>query len=86
MTGYDSHTAAIRRGVDGWYIGGNLVFGGLIGWLIVDPLTGAMWTLQKDVNVTLTPASSSLNSQSGLRVMSLNDVPVQLRNCLVRVY
>ncbi len=38
----------------GWYIFGNFVFGGLIGWLIVDPLTGAMWTLDNtDINVNL---------------------------------
>lgn len=41
--GYVSHTAQIERGVNGWYIAGNIVFGGLIGWLIVDPITGAMW-------------------------------------------
>lgn len=30
--------------MNGWYIG-NLLFGGIIGLLIVDPATGAMWTL-----------------------------------------
>ena len=37
-----------------WYVLGNFIFGGLIGWLIVDPVTGAMWTLDpEEVNVTL---------------------------------
>ncbi len=31
----------------GWYIAGNLFFGGLIGWLIVDPATGAMWKIDE---------------------------------------
>jgi hypothetical protein len=31
-----------------WYIFGNIIFGGLIGWLIVDPATGAMWELYPD--------------------------------------
>ena len=32
----------------GWYLGGNLFFGGLIGWFIVDPISGAMWDLSRD--------------------------------------
>ena len=42
----DRHQEALIEGsVNGWYIGGNIIFGGLIGYLIVDPITGAMWTL-----------------------------------------
>ena len=50
--GYPGHTATIPHDVSGWYVGGNFLFGGLIGWVVVDPLTGAMWTL-KDLNVDL---------------------------------
>ena len=32
---------------NGWYVG-NLVFGGLLGLLVVDPLTGAMWSISPD--------------------------------------
>ena len=32
-----------------WWYAGNIVFGGLIGMLIVDPLTGAMWRLPETV-------------------------------------
>lgn len=38
----------IKPSINGWYLGGNLVFGGLIGWLIVDPATGAMWNLKPE--------------------------------------
>jgi len=31
-----------------WYVG-NLGFGGLIGFLIVDPLTGAMWKIKPEL-------------------------------------
>ncbi len=34
----------VSASLDGWYVG-NILFGGLIGWLIVDPATGAMWKL-----------------------------------------
>lgn len=35
---------------NGWYAG-NLLIGGLIGFLIVDPLTGAMWRLPETYEV-----------------------------------
>lgn len=43
--GYDKMEIPLIPKVGGWYIGGNLSFGGLIGYLAVDPATGAMWTL-----------------------------------------
>lgn len=83
--GYAEHVAEIRRGVSGWYIFGNLVFGGLIGWLIVDPATGAMWTLQKDVRVDLAPLAASAGEDDGLRIALLDDVPLPLRAQLIPV-
>jgi hypothetical protein len=44
--------------MDGWYIG-NILFGGLIGILIVDPLTGAMWKLDDVVYGNLSPNHES---------------------------
>lgn len=43
--GFKDHSTVVKTQAGGWYLGGNLLFGGLIGWLIVDPATGAMWTL-----------------------------------------
>ncbi len=38
-----------------WYIEGNLVFGDVIGWFVVDPLTGAMWNVDHHhISATLT--------------------------------
>ncbi len=45
LAGYQKAEARIRSDMNPWYIG-NIVFGGLIGLVIVDPLTGAMWTLK----------------------------------------
>ena len=54
--GFATREVTLDTRVSGWYVGGNLIFGGLIGWLIVDPATGAMWTLSQDeVSVDLTP-------------------------------
>ncbi len=81
--GYASHTAQIARGADGWYIFGNLVFGGLIGWLIVDPATGAMWTL-KDVHADLESITAD-RGETGVRIVTLDEIPERLHSELVRI-
>ena len=52
LEGYPEATVALEAGFDVWYVG-NLIFGGLIGILIVDPLTGAMWKLDSELVVPL---------------------------------
>ena len=80
--GYALHTAQIERGVDGWYIAGNLFFGGLIGWLIVDPATGAMWTL-KNLHVDLNSQTSSIQKKT--HIVAIDDVPNHLRSKMIRI-
>ncbi len=56
-----SQEAIIEGYANGWYIGGNLLAGGLIGYLIVDPATGAMWTLEPNlVSVDFDEPSKSI--------------------------
>lgn len=83
--GYATHTAQIKRGVSGWYIVGNLFFGGLIGYLIVDPLTGAMWTLEEQTTATLSPQTSLQDSTATMQVVLLDAVPDSLRSKMVRI-
>lgn len=53
--GYLPAISIVEAGINGWYFG-NLLFGGLIGFLIVDPATGAMWRIgEKEVNLKLYP-------------------------------
>lgn len=62
----------------GWYLFGNAVFGGLIGILIVDPATGAMWALDVDDNelkITLEPKSSSEPAAPAGKKKVLNTTP-----------
>lgn len=42
--GYKPQTVSVDPGVNGWYFG-NLLFGGFVGMVIVDPLTGAMFRM-----------------------------------------
>lgn len=83
--GYPARTAKIKRGFDGWYLGGNIVFGGLIGWLVVDPLTGAMWKLE-DLHVDLSADTQArAPDPTGYKIVSLDSVPRHLRSSMVRI-
>lgn len=62
----------------GWYLAGNLLIGGFVGWLIVDPATGAMWTLRpKDVITKMDPALSQAEDGS-LHIVLASQVPPEL--------
>jgi len=50
--GYASTTQALDSGIDGWYWG-NILFGGLIGLLVIDPISGAMFSLPDHVSADL---------------------------------
>jgi hypothetical protein len=63
----------------GWYVVGNFFIGGLIGWLIVDPLTGAMWTLSPEsVNANLPRDAAAAPGSAEIRVVLLEDIPAGL--------
>lgn len=85
--GYTRHETKIKRGVSAWYVAGNFFFGGLIGWLIVDPLTGAMWTLEENVHAELAPlgSSSSAEGTNRLHVVCVDEVPEPLTKHMVRI-
>ena len=53
--GYKTHTSVLDWHVSGWYYVGNLVFGGILGYLIIDPITGDMYYLDEEVNLNMTP-------------------------------
>lgn len=59
MPGYSNAEVDLNSTVSGWYWG-NLVFGGLIGMLAVDPATGAMFNLEPEkIAQHLTPVSAA---------------------------
>lgn len=74
MAGFQEQSFQLHAGMDGWYIG-NILFGGLIGMLIVDPATGAMWKLPKIADVSLQPvtAATGLNTLTIASVHQLSD-------------
>lgn len=83
--GFEQTSTNIKAGIDGWYIA-NLLFGGLIGFLIIDPATGNMWRLDDAAFATL-PQKLSMDLKSGkqLHILSLDDVPEEFHKNLVAI-
>lgn len=83
--GYLSKTVELRAGLNGWYFG-NLVFGGLIGLLIVDPATGAMYKLHtQSLNETLAKDESTAKTTNSLKVYDINEIPERWKKDLVEL-
>lgn len=79
--GYDSQSFVLESSVDGWYFA-NILFGGLIGMLIVDPATGAMWKLDETMLISLSKKEVK-EGEDTLSIMTLDQVPAELRGELV---
>jgi hypothetical protein len=63
------------------------VFGGLIGMLIVDPASGAMWRIDKfsdEINVVLSKSTAGVNEPT-LKIIDIKDVPENLKANLLRI-
>ncbi len=70
--GYETRKVNVECKINGWYFG-NIIFGGLIGFLIVDPATGAMYRLANEgvsehLLKSATPAPS-------LSIINKKDIP-----------
>jgi len=87
--GFSPQTITLTHSANGWYIFGNIIFGGLIGWLAVDPFNGGMYTLNpKSVSTTLAenPQGQKVGYTDGtLHIMLYQDVPAAMRGELVRI-
>lgn len=86
--GYETQTIPVASTPNGWYIAGNFVFGGLIGWFIVDPLTGAMYNLSPEqINASLSTTLSHNNTATdgNISIVLLEDVPAHLREKMTRI-
>ena len=73
--GFIDKTYTMQSSMDGWYIG-NILFGGLIGMLIVDPATGAMYNLPDRVDINLDEESEA-EDQMTLNIDSFDSLSPQ---------
>lgn len=69
--GYKTKEFELEADVNGYYSWGNLLGANIIGWAIIDPVTGAMWEYKaKKVPYVI-------NTDSGIEVMLEDDVAAQ---------
>jgi hypothetical protein len=86
MPAYATAEVRLESKVSGWYLG-NLVFGGLLGMLVVDPLTGAMYNLTPDkIEQHLTASQAEIvRSGKGVLVVLASQATESERAEMVRV-
>ncbi|WP_066405597.1 hypothetical protein [Flavisolibacter tropicus] len=64
---------------------GNLLIGGVLGMLIIDPATGAMWRLETPpINVRLQKSNTTV-MEPALKIINIKDIPQDMKTQLVRV-
>lgn len=78
-------TATLKSHFNWWYVG-NVVFGGLIGFLIVDPLTGAMYRFDDRFVVGAPDTTGCLAPlDGGVQFVRVAELPAGMREHLVPV-
>ena len=90
--GFGTQTIPVRTSPNGWYIAGNFVFGSIIGWFVIDPWSGNMWSLSPDVVAPslqadggAPPTTHNNTSPDRIRIVLLEDVPENLRAKMTRI-
>ena len=81
--GYPEKIFTMSSSIDGWYFG-NILFGGPIGLLVVDPATGAMYNLPERVDVSLDEAVS-VNSQEEIIIATVDSLSDEDKDRLVKL-
>ena len=77
-----TQTVPLNASINGWYFG-NLLFGGIIiGMLIVDPATGAMWRLDDSVIATFNQTAGTTH-HNGIHIVSIDQIPISMRKHLI---
>lgn len=84
--GFESKTVPVEFKLNGWYFG-NILLGGVIGMLVVDPATGAMYKIENDaLNETLLKKNTvGFNDQPSLKVIDINEIPQEEQSKLVKL-
>lgn len=82
-SGFDDKIVPINFKLNGWYFG-NLLIGGVLGMLIIDPATGAMWKVDSNfVNETLSKSTTAYVPE--LRFMDINQISAETKFHLIEI-
>lgn len=78
--GHEPRVVDVVARVNGWYVTGNAVIGGIVGWLVLDPITGGMWSLApNELTVDFEAAGDQASDAGNLRVVTLDQIPADAR-------
>jgi hypothetical protein len=66
--------------ISGWYWG-NFLIGGVIGMLVIDPLSGSMWTMPSELYMS--GVQASVQPAGSLQLITLESVPLEQRTQLI---
>jgi hypothetical protein len=86
MPAHATAEVELKSSLSGWYFG-NVIFGGVIGMLIVDPLTGAMFNLSPEkIDQSLTASQAQvIKDRTGFLVVLASQITERERTQMVRV-
>ena len=82
--GYTTKIYAITSSLDGWYFG-NIIFGGVLGMLIVDPMTGAMYNLPARVDISLEQSVAGVEPDATLTIATIDSLTAAQKLRLVLI-
>ena len=82
--GYGRQKIHLSSSISGWSFG-NILVGGLIGLLIVDPISGGMWKLEpKEIDHTFESVALK-KGERALFIALKEDVPKKLADKLIKI-
>lgn len=83
--GYQEQNVPVNFKLNGWYFG-NILIGGVIGLLIIDPATGAMWKIDKDdYYVSMEQKTKTTTAGSSLHIKLKQDISKEEAERMVRI-
>lgn len=86
LAGYKSTQVELKPTMSGWYFG-NIIFGGLIGMVAVDPVTGSMWNIEPSkIQQKLTAEQATLiKNKHGFVVVLVSDLTAGERSGMQKI-
>jgi hypothetical protein len=86
LAGYQTAEVGLRPTLSGWYFG-NLLFGGLIGMIAVDPVTGSMWNIEPGkIEQKFTAAQASMmRNNRGFVVVLVSELTASERAHMAKI-
>lgn len=81
--GYDETIVPVNYKLNGWYFG-NLLLGGVLGMLIIDPATGAMWKIDTPA-ISVTLSRSTAMNEPTLYILTIDQASESIKRDMIRI-